>query len=89
LEAADVDSDGADMRSLVDVHAESWTSEESVGSGTIATFSCGGTCGENWDGDVPRAEGVSMIGKWRQDGGSAAHTKHLCCISVAANFEIW
>ena len=29
-----------------------------------------------------------MIGKWRQDGGSAAHTKHLRCISVAANFEI-
>jgi hypothetical protein len=45
-------------------------------------------CWENWDGDAPQAEAVSMIGKCRQDGGSAAHTKHLHCISVAANFEI-
>jgi hypothetical protein len=50
--------------------AASWASEESVGSDTIVASSCGGVCGGDWDGDAPRAEGVSMIGKWRQDGQS-------------------
>jgi hypothetical protein len=47
--------------------AESWASEESVGSDAIVASSCGGTCGGDWDGDAPGEEGVSMIGKWRQD----------------------
>ena len=48
-------------------------SEESVGSDAVVASSCGGACGEDWDGDAPGAEGVSLIGKWRQDRRSAAH----------------
>jgi hypothetical protein len=58
-----VDSDSAEMRSLADVDAGSCASEESVGSDAIIASSCGGTCGGDWDGDAPRAEGVLMIGK--------------------------
>jgi len=64
--------------------AASWASEESVGSDTIVASSCGGACGGDWDGDAPRTEGVSMIGKWRQDGRrrSATQTERLRCISA-------
>jgi len=62
--------------------AASCASEESVGSDAIVASSYGGACGGDWDGDAPRAEEVSMIGKWRQDGGSAAHTERLSSISV-------
>ena len=83
--AADVDSDGAGTRPLLDADGESWASEESVGSDAVVASSCGGACGEDWDGDAPGAEGVSLIGKWRQDRRSAAHsdtTLDFC----AANF---
>ena len=69
--AADVDSDGAGTRSLADADAASWASEESVGSDAIVASSCGGACGADWDGDAPRAEGVSRASKWWQDGRSA------------------
>jgi hypothetical protein len=80
--AADVDSDGAGTRSLADADDASWASEESVGSDAVVASLCGGACGEDWDGDVPGAEGVSMIGKWRQEGGVQLD---FC----AVNFEIW
>jgi hypothetical protein len=62
--------------------AASCASEESVGSDAIVASSCGGACGGDWDGDAPRAEGVSNTSKWRQDRRSAAHTKCLRCISA-------
>ena len=48
-----------------------------MGSDAIAASSCGGACEGDWDGGAPREEGVSMIGKWRQD---ATHTERLRCI---------
>ena len=69
--AADVDSDVAGTRSLADADAASWASEESVGSDAIVASLCSGACGGDWDGDAPRAEGISMAGEWRQDGRSA------------------
>jgi hypothetical protein len=57
-------------------------SEESDGLDAIAASSCSGACGGDWDGDAPRVEGVSMTGKWRQDGQSAAHRERLRWISV-------
>ena len=60
--------------------AESWASEESVGSDAIVASSCGGTCGGDWDGDAPGEEGVSM-----QDRRSGLPSTLDFC---AANFEI-
>jgi hypothetical protein len=80
--AADVDSDDAGTRPLAGTDAESWASEESVGPDAIAASSCGGAWGGDWDGDAPGAEGVSMTGKWRQDGRSAAHRERLRWISA-------
>ena len=75
--AADVDSDGAGTRPLLDADAESWASEECVGSDAVVASLCGGVYGGDRDGDAPG----STIGTWRQDGRSTAHTERLRCIS--------
>ena len=73
--AADVDSDGAGTRPLLDADAESWASDESVGLDAVVASSCGGVYGGDRDGDAP----VSTIGTWRQDGRSTAHAERLRC----------
>jgi len=62
LVAADVDSDGAGTRPLLDADAESWASEESVGSDAVVASSCWWGVWGDWDEDAPGEEGVSMIG---------------------------
>ncbi len=64
--AIDVNLDGAGRRLLADADAVSSASKESIGSDAIIMSSCSGACRGDWDGDVPRVEGVSMASKWRQ-----------------------